>query len=713
MAAAARNAFGRTTKVQGRVERYLSGPSSDGYAIVRIRTRSGALTIKGRGMLTGFDIGDSIEVEGRETTHPRYGRQMQAIDARGVDDIKLGLVRWIAQAGFKDVGEARAQAIVDALGHDALEQIVEGSPEARTILGARFAAVQKSLAARWGEAKFGARLAAYDIGKQTRQSIFEAFGADTGKIVETEPYQLINRVKGIAFQTADNIARAAGIDERSEERIAAAAIDTMRSADRNGHTWIPISDVIIGTVRRTRLETRYVAEMIARAEPEGIAIVTHGKGDNARRGWALDKIARRETRIASMIAQKAAMPKRCSREEAARLVSLESASIGIELNPLQTEAAIMAVVEPIAVITGFPGTGKTTVLKVIVRCWKALANKISLASPTGKAAQRMHEATKVAAETVHRLLVVEEGGFAHNARNPLDATAIAIDESSMLDVSLTFSLLSASMESQLLLIGDADQLASVDAGRVFGDLVDSPVIPTVRLTEIRRQAEGSAIAAGAATVREGQMPEWKNDLEFFELDDNAEIAAKVAELHKIIAGQGHDVQVLTPGHAGECGTISLNETLAPMRKRAKRTASIGGGAQVQVGDKVIQTRNDSKQNVYNGDSGRVTWISESGKSLTVRFDGARQMEITYGDRTIGDISPAWALSIHKAQGSEYDVVIIPMTSSHWTLLGRELLNTGITRARTRCIVVGQARAIRQAIETSEQRNSRLCDLLDA
>lgn len=713
MASAVGKAPAKTTKVQGRVERYLSGPSSDGYAIVRVRTRNGALTIKGRGMLGGFAVGDSIEVEGHETSHPRYGLQLQATGARGVDDIKVGLVRWIAQAGFKDIGEARARAIVDALGNDALEQIVEGTLDAREALGARFTIVQKALAARWGEAKFGAKLAAYDIGKQTRQSIFEAFGAETGRIVDTQPYQLINRVKGIAFQTADNIARAAGIDERSEERVIAAAIDTMRSADRNGHTWLPLSDVIIGTVRRTRLETRYVAEIIAASEPDGIALVTQGRGENERRGWGLDKIARREAQIAKMIAQKTAMPKRCTREQAALLVAEQSQQIGIELNPLQTEAAIMAVIEPVAVITGFPGTGKTTVLKVIVRCWKALANKIKLASPTGKAAQRMHEATQVAAETVHRMLVVEERGFAHNARNPLDATSIAIDESSMLDVSLTCSLLSASMESQLLLIGDADQLASVDAGRIFGDLVDSPAVPTVRLTEIRRQADGSAIAAGAAKVRAGEMPEWENDLEYIEIDDNAEIAAKVAQLHESFAQQGADVQVLTPGHASDCGTHALNDALAPKRKRSKRTAQIGGACKVQVGDKVIQTRNDSTRDVYNGDSGRVTWISENGKNLTVRFSGARKAEVTYSDKTLGDISPAWALSIHKAQGSEYDVVIIPMTSAHWALLGRELLNTGITRARTRCIVVGQSRAIRQAIEISEQRNSRLFDLLYA
>lgn len=712
MSAVAQGAHQLPTVVQGRIERFLAGPKPDGFAIARIKTRSGSLTIKARSALANFAIGDAIEISGHESVHPRFGKQIDATAAKVADQSLDGLATWFAQAGFEGIGAKRASDIAETLGSDAIVRIKAGEPSAREALGKRYSQVRKAICDNFEEAKAGIVLAGFGVGKETRDKIFKAFGPETGDIIENDPYRLISEVNGVAFTTADNIARAAGMSTDSEPRIIAAAIDTLANASKDGKTWLPMSEVIAGATERTGLKLRAVARCIDAAAPADIRLVTVGKGEDQRRGWALDKIASREEAIARMVKAKLRQPKRYNRLAAADLVSKHSSAIGIVLNERQFEAAVMAIVEPFAIITGFPGTGKTTVLQVITRCWKDLGREMKLASPTGKAAQRMNEATKIEAETIHRLLGVEEGHFVHGAQNPIEADSIAIDEASMLDVFLCCSLLNATMASQMLLIGDADQLLSVDPGRVFGDMVDVDAIPTIRLTEVRRQAKGSAIATGAEAIRRGEMPEWGGDLEFLEINDPAEVAKTVAALHAGFASAGYSVQVLTPGHGSETGTSALNGSLAPAFEEDEPAAIVAGGL-VRVGDKVIQTRNDAERNVFNGDSGRVVSVSETGKSVTVLFSGAKDIELSFSGRQLADITPAWALTVHKAQGSEYDVVILPMTTSHWTLLRRNMLNTGVTRAKTHCVVVGQTRAIHQALsrDDNSERLSRLADLL--
>ncbi|MBS7671715.1 AAA family ATPase [Croceicoccus gelatinilyticus] len=688
----------------GRIERFLSGPSADGFAIVKLTTRSGNLTIKGRGTLASFRVGEAIQGKGTVTVHPRFGTQIDVTDAWAADEGAAGLTRWIAEAGFEGIGPARAKQIVESLGANALEQIVQGTSAARSILAARFPAVQAYLAPRYAEATAGALLASYGIGKTMRDKVYAVFGAETIQIVKEDPYALITRVEGIAFKTADDLAKAAGIDTASSSRILAAAVDALRTEADEGHSWTPLSTIISQAASRTGLSVREVADLVAEECPDGVAIITIGDGEDCVRGWAIDKIARREEALARRLLQMTRRDKVISKAHAEDLVARHSAAIGIELNEQQRMAAITALCEPVAIITGLPGTGKTTVLEVITLAWKELRRATLLASPTGKAAQRMAEATKLPAETVHRMLGVEDGQFVHNASNPLDAQSIAIDESSMLDISLAYSMVSAVGGAQLLLLGDPEQLPSVDAGRVLGDLVDTGVIPTVRLTEVRRQAEGSLVAAGAAAVRAGEMPEWGPGLEFVEVNDNEDIANAVLALHAAETATTDDVQILAPGHAAECGTRALNAELS--NKGKGPSARVAGGAEVCVGDKVIQTINDGERQVFNGDTGVVVAIDVSSAAITVEMCGPTPRTLEYTGTKRGDLAPAWALSIHKAQGSEYETVIIPMTCSHWRLLRRSLINTGITRAKKRCIIVGQKRAIRQAIANNDARSRR-------
>lgn len=711
------NPANATKTYTGKVERYISGPTSDGFAILSLRLADGSkMSIKGRGVLVGFGIGDKLEVRGRLTTHPRFGSQVQAFDARVVSaplDSTDALAKWIAEAGIEGIGKARAAAIADKLGENAVERIVRGDPLAKELLAKRYETVRSALTARYGEAKFGPKLTELGIGRQTRVKIYETFGTETGRVIEKDPYRLIMEVEGIAFRTADQIAAKAGMNKESDHRIMAAARDVLRQAEDEGHSWIPINEI----VQQTSSLTDLPASLIARSFDQGACGGAVEVIVNGQKGWALQKLSWKENDVAQAILAKLACEKLATREDAEELVDRKQREVGIELNELQREAAIMAVMEPLCVITGGPGRGKTTVLDIIVRCWKELGRKIELGSPTGKAAQRMREKTGVRAQTMHRMLGISDGRFTHNDENPIEADAIAIDETSMLDIYLGAGFTRAWGEAQVLFIGDSRQIASVGPGRVFGDLVAAANVPTVELTENRRQTEGSAIAAGADAICAGRMPEWGHDLIFVEKRDNEDIAKEVERIFLKETSQGNKVQILTPGHASEAGTSSLNARLAIESTESDPVVRLTGGAPAHVGDEVIQLENCDGRDVFNGDVGRIVEIRGRGKEqvATVEIEtpsGPRRLDYSSGQ--MSELALAWALTVHKAQGSEYDVVVMPMTTSHWKLLRRTLFNTGITRAKVRCYVVGQKRAIRQAVafDDGNLRNTRLKELIE-
>ena len=705
-----------TKTYAGKVERYISGPTADGFAILALRLPNGTkISVKGRNVLVGFGIGDKLEVKGRETRHPRYGNQVQAYDARVISEpinTSTALAKWISEAGIEGIGKARATAIATRLGENAVERIVRGDPLAKELLGKRYENVRQALTSRYGEAKFGPMLTELGIGRQTRVKIYETFGADTGKVIETDPFRLIMEVEGIAFRTADQIATKAGMNKESDYRILAAARDVLRRGEDEGHSWIPITDIIEQTRSLTDLPIGLIARSFDAGPCAGAKAVTVGE----TKGWALQKLARKEEDVARAILAKLAQPKLATREEAEELVDAQQELVGITLNHLQREAAIMAVIEPLCVITGGPGRGKTTVLDIIVRCWKKLGRKIELGSPTGKAAQRMREKTRIKAQTMHRLLGSSEGKFTRHEENPIEADSIGIDETSMLDIYLAGSFTRAWGEAQVVFIGDARQIASVGPGRIFGDLVAAANVPTVELTENRRQAKGSAIATGADAICAGKMPEWGEDLIFVEKRDNDDIAKEVERIFLRETSRGNTVQILTPGHASEAGTAALNARLAIESSENDPVVRLAGGAPAHVGDEVIQLENCDSRDVFNGDVGKIVAIRGEGKEQVAVVEmqtpnGPRKLEYTAGQTS--ELSLSWALTVHKAQGSEYDIVIMPMTTSHWKLLRRTLLNTGITRAKLRCYVVGQKRALRQAIsfDDGNLRYTRLQTLL--
>jgi len=706
--------------MQGRIERFVSGPLNDGFAVVSISRKDGTrISLKGKNVLNAFKVGEMIKATGRNVMHPRFGIQMEVKEATYVDTGTSGLIRWLSEAGIEGVGPATATKIIGILGENAISLIVEGDERAKAVLGDKYTKIREVLVVRYGESKYGSMLASFEVGPGTRAKIYERYGDETGNVIAQNPYDLIHSVEGIAFATADQIARGAGLALDSEERIHAAAHDVLRVAENEGHSWVSEEDVIARAAAKTKLIVPFVAQKLAEANWEGAVPVTVEVDDQNVRGWAIARLSHKEAAIARAISVKLQLPKRMSEEEATKLVTIHSKRAGIELNELQTKAAIMALVEPLCIITGNPGTGKTTVLDIIVRVWKAKSRDIGLCSPTGKAAQRMFEKTKVRAKTMHRMLGADGKGFRRGKSNPIQHNTLAVDECSMMDIDLAFAFTNSWSNAQTLMLGDPFQLASVGAGRVFGDIIDSEAVPYVHLTEIRRQAKGSNIALGAEAIREGEVPEWGHDLTFIEAGNNEEIASKVIEMVRRERANGEDVQVLTPGHTTEAGTLNLNENLAVDAKGDNdNSITIYNGLEARVGDKIIQLDNDEGRKVFNGDSGKLVAIkgTMTNPIAVVEMDsGDGGVRMEYTQSQFKELTLSHALTIHKAQGSEYGVVIMPMTTSHWRLLRRTLLNTGVTRAKSRCYVVGQKKALMQAInnDDSNERQTQLKQLICA
>ena len=716
--------------LKGTVDRRVFADDKTGFAILTIRLgtgsdRKGLVTVKG-GSLASFRPGQGIAATGRWVKDAKYGEQFMAVAANEIlPTDNAGMAKWLDDVGVPGIGPVTARKIAEAFGADTIKHIAEGHPDAKALLGRKFDGAQKAMVERHAEASFGPLLAGYDIGKKTRDKIFALYGMDTAKIIHADPYRLIRDVDGIAFATADQIAHAAGTASLDRSRIQAAAIDSLRHATDRGDTAVLHGDLARMIRERAGVDGPIVDAVVADIDDDAaIATMVEVDGET-QHAWALASIDAAEQRFAEAVMDKIDQRGLLNRVQAERFVALAVERINaskkkadrITLNERQHEAAVMALVSGLSILTGGPGTGKTFVLNVITKAWKLAARSnlvpsgISLAAPTGKASQRMKEATGIAAKTLHRLLEAGGEGFKRDRTNPLDHAFVAIDETSMKDIELANAFARAWGRCPVLLIGDPDQLASVGPGRVLGDLIDSGVVPVTKLTEIRRQAKGSAIAEGAQAIREGRMPVMttgESDLVFFEMDDDkddeersatTEAAETAIMLHAAYVKAGMDVQLLTPGHNADTGTKAMNRALQEAAGLQGAAVRIKDGLEARTGDRVIQLENDKDLEVFNGDTGVVTDITSG--IATIRF-GDRDVKMD--EKALANVGLSYALTVHKAQGSEYDVVIIPVTTSHYSLLRRTLFYTGLTRAKTKCIIIGTKRALEIAIRNDDGRN---------
>ena len=698
---------GPTESLTGRVEKVLFSNPETGYTVLKVTPEVGEANLAPStavGSMGRVREGDRYKFTGSWTEHSKFGRQFQFTAAELLMPTgRQGIVRYLSDIVY-GIGPTKAGRIVEALGDNALEKMtadpscLDGlsflSPEQRSDLTTHL--VQNRVVA-----DLAAMICREGITPNLAQRIYARFGADSVQTVKENPYVLADEVWGVGFVTADKVARSVGIEYDNPNRVRAAVEYVIKeAAEADGHCYLRPRDILPATKAVLGPGGRVdVPELKAATEAlteQGRLIREDNRIYTARLYGAEIRVAER---LRSLIGPMTAAA------DVSEIVGRTEERLGIEYAVKQRTAVQAALENHLSVITGGPGTGKTTVTKAIVLAYKEIEpdRPIYLASPTGRAAKRLSEATGQDAQTIHRLLAFHpEVGFRFNEDNPLEPGLLIVDEMSMTDVELAADLFCAvTPQMQVVLVGDADQLPSVGPGSVLRDIILSCAVPVTRLDFVYRQAAGSEIHLWAHLVREGNMPALKSgeDVTVIEVADIDQTAPRVVELAKEAAARYGVMgfQVLAPMKKGSSGVTALNEAV----QEALNPRPDGSKTRFAPGDKVLVVKNSYKLGVYNGDLGQVI---HTGPGLVVaRFgdqDDPNSVEVDFAEENRGLLQLAYASTIHKSQGSEFPLVIVALTRGHWIMLQRNLLYTAITRAKRHLVVVCQADAVRRAVVNS-------------
>jgi exodeoxyribonuclease V alpha subunit len=714
------------------LERITYANEDTGYTVARVATeRTGPDLLTVVGPLLGAQVGESLRLTGRWSSHPTYGRQFQVHSYTTVLPATIqGIRRYLGSGLINGIGPVIAERMVAHFGAGILA-VIETEP-GRLIevhgLGPKRA---KKIADAWEEQKAIKEVMVFlsGVGVSTSLAvrIYKKYAGASITVVKNEPYRLASEVWGIGFKTADTIAQAVGIPYDSPERIRAGLQYTLSQAADNGHCYLPEPNLITDAAKILEVDRELIGpcldELVA---AEGVVReLVPGEGGDLVPAVYLVAFHRAEQSLAAGLL--ALLNFRQERLPAFGAVDWGKAwrwlhaRTGQDLAPGQQEAVQLALTQKVAVLTGGPGCGKSFTVRSIVELATAKKATVMLMAPTGRAAKRLAELTgHPAASTVHRLLELQPGGDPkYGPGSPLDADLVVVDEASMMDVILANKLVKAiPAGAHLLLVGDVDQLPSVGAGEVLRDLLAAGAIPRVRLTQIFRQARQSGIVVNAHRINHGQPPQLTGFPDFYwfgcepPADSGLHPAEQSARLVVDIAARRiparfgldpvRDVQVLTPMHRGPAGAGNLNtllqQALTPPRDGTPEKRY--GGRVFRVGDKVTQLRNNygkGKAGIFNGTVGVVTGLSLEEQTLTVLTDEDEQVGYDFGE--LDELAHAYAVTIHRSQGSEYPAVVIPLTTASWMMLQRNLLYTGVTRARRLIILAGSRRALAQAVRT--------------
>ncbi|MCC9741503.1 ATP-dependent RecD-like DNA helicase [Streptomyces sp. MNU89] len=723
--------------VEGVLERITYANEENGYTVARVDTGRGAgdlLTVVGS--LLGAQPGESLRMEGRWGSHPQYGKQFTVENYTTVLPATVqGIRRYLGSGLIKGIGPRIAERIVDHFGIDTLD-VIEKEPGRLIEVPGLGPKRTRLIGAAWEEQKAIKEVMVFLQGVGVSTSIavriYKKYGDASISVVRNQPYRLAADVWGIGFLTADRIAQAVGIPHDSPDRVKAGLQYALSQSSDQGHCYLPEEQLISDAVKLLQVDTGLVIDCLGElaGEEEGVVRQTVPGPEDGQPVSAVYLVPfhRAEISLAGQVLRLLRTGE--DRMPAFRGVDWEKAlawlgrRTGAQLAPEQEQAVRLALTEKVAVLTGGPGCGKSFTVRSVVELARAKRAKVVLAAPTGRAAKRLSELTGAEASTVHRLLELRPGGdAAYDRDRPLDADLVVVDEASMLDLLLANKLVKAvAPGAHLLMVGDVDQLPSVGAGEVLRDLLapDSPV-PAVRLTRIFRQAQQSGVVTNAHRINSGVPPITQGlpDFFLFPEDDTEEAGRLTVDVvaRRIPAKFGldprRDVQVLTPMHRGPAGAGALNGLLqqAVTPARPDLPERRFGGRIFRVGDKVTQIRNNyekGENGVFNGTVGVVTSLSQDDQRLTVRTD--EEEEVPYDFDELDELAHAYAVTIHRSQGSEYPAVVIPVTTSAWMMLQRNLLYTAVTRAKRLVVLVGSRRALGQAVRTVSA--GRRCTALD-
>ena len=716
-------AAGTESVLEAVLERVTYANEETGYTIARVATeRSGPDLLTVVGPLLGAQVGETLRLTGRWTSHPRYGRQFEVRSYSTLLPATIqGIQRYLGSGLIKGIGPVMAERMVAHFGTDIL-RIIEEEPRRLVEVAGVGPKRTRLVAEAWEEQKAIKEVMVFlqGVGVSTSLAvrIYKKYRDGAISVVRHDPYRLAADVWGIGFKTADVIAQAVGIPHDSPERIKAGLQYTLSEAADNGDCYLPAPNLIteaakiLGVGREMItpcLDELVAAEGVIRetvepgAEVPAVYLVPFHRAERSLASGLLDLLHARQDRLATF-----------QQVDWAQALTWLHTKTGADLAPEQEEAVRLALTQRVAVLTGGPGCGKSFTVRSIVELAKAKQAKIALVAPTGRAAKRLAELTGQEAATVHRLLQLQPGGDPKYDRdNPMDADLVVVDEASMVDLILANKLVRAVPPgAHLLLVGDVDQLPSVGAGEVLRDLLAAPdVIPHVRLTRIFRQAQQSGIVVNAHRVNAGSPPRLRGypDFFWFTCEDTEETAALTVDIvarripRRFGMDPRRDVQVLAPMHRGPAGAGNLNmllqEELTPYREGQPERRY--GGRMFRVGDKVTQLRNNYDKGtagIFNGTVGVVTGMSLEDSKLTVLTDEDERVDYAFDE--LDELAHAYAVTIHRSQGSEYPAVVIPLTTSAWMMLQRNLLYTAITRAKRLVVLAGSRRALAAAVRTA-------------
>ena len=722
--------------LEGVLERITYANEENGYTVARVDTGRGGDLLTVVGSLLGAQPGESLRMEGRWGSHPQYGRQFTVENYTTVLPATVqGIRRYLGSGLIKGIGPRIAERIVDHFGIDTLD-VIEKEPKRLIEVPGLGPKRTRLIGAAWEEQKAIKEVMVFLQGVGVSTSIavriYKKYGDASISVVRNQPYRLAADVWGIGFLTADRIAQAVGIPHDSPERVKAGLQYALSQSADAGHCYLPEEQLIADAVKLLQVDTGLVIDCLAElaAEEEGVVRehVPGPEGDGTVTAVYLVPFHRAEISLAGQLL-------RLLRTEEDRLPAFRDVDwdaaltwlagrTGADLAPEQREAVRLALSQKVAVLTGGPGCGKSFTVRSVVELARAKKARVVLAAPTGRAAKRLSELTGADASTVHRLLELKPGGdAAYDRDRPLDADLVVVDEASMLDLLLANKLVKAVPPgAHLLLVGDVDQLPSVGAGEVLRDLLaDGSPVPAVRLTRIFRQAQQSGVVTNAHRINSGVPPITQGLPDFFlfaeeDTEEAGRLTVDVAA-RRIPARFGldprRDVQVLAPMHRGPAGAGTLNGLLqqAVTPARPDLPERRFGGRVFRVGDKVTQIRNNYEKGangVFNGTVGVVTALNNDEQRLTVLTD--EDEEVPYDFDELDELAHAYAVTIHRSQGSEYPAVVIPVTTGAWMMLQRNLLYTAVTRAKRLVVLVGSRRALGQAVRTVSA--GRRCTALD-
>jgi exodeoxyribonuclease V alpha subunit len=711
--------------LEGVLERITYANEENGYTVARVDTGRGGDLLTVVGSLLGAQVGESLRMEGRWGSHPQYGKQFTVENYTTVLPATIqGIRRYLGSGLIKGIGPKIAERIVDHFGTDTLD-VIEQEPKRLIEVPGLGPKRTKMIGVAWEEQKAIKEVMVFLQGVGVSTSIavriYKKYEDASISIVRNQPYRLAADVWGIGFLTADKIAQAVGIPHDSPERVKAGLQYALSQSTDQGHCFLPEEQLIADAVKLLQVDTGLVIECLAElaADEEGVVRerVPGPEGGEPVTAVYLVPFHRAELSLAGQVRR--LLTAQDDRMPAFQDVAWDKAlawladRTGAKLAPEQEAAVRLALTAKVAVLTGGPGCGKSFTVRSIVELARAKKAKVVLAAPTGRAAKRLAELTGAEASTVHRLLELKPGGdAAYDRDRPLDADLVVVDEASMLDLLLANKLVKAvAPGAHLLLVGDVDQLPSVGAGEVLRDLLaDGGPVPSVRLTRIFRQAQQSGVITNAHRINTGLPPITSGLPDFFlfveeETEDAGRVTVDVAA-RRIPAKFGldprRDVQVLAPMHRGPAGAGTLNgllqQAITPARPDLPEKRF--GGRVFRVGDKVTQIRNNyekGRNGVFNGTVGVVTALHLDDQRLTVLTD--EDEEVPYDFDELDELVHAYAVTIHRSQGSEYPAVVIPVTTGAWMMLQRNLLYTAVTRAKRLVVLVGSRKAIGQAVRT--------------